>query len=81
MENLKRWAFLCLILIMALALRWTGIDWDGYHHYHPDERYITWVATTIEWPADLSEALTPTQSSLNPFYWYPEAAPKWPDIP
>jgi 4-amino-4-deoxy-L-arabinose transferase-like glycosyltransferase len=74
MQYWKRWALLCLILIMALALRWTGIDWDGYHHYHPDERYITWVATTIEWPADLSEALNPTQSSLNPFYWYPEAA-------
>jgi 4-amino-4-deoxy-L-arabinose transferase-like glycosyltransferase len=74
MQKWKQWALLCLILITALALRWTGIDWDGYHHYHPDERYITWVATTIEWPADLSQALNPTQSSLNPFYWHPEAA-------
>lgn len=74
MQSWKQWALLSLILLVALALRWTGIDWDGYHHFHPDERYITWVATTIEWPADLAEALNPTQSPLNPFYWYPEAA-------
>lgn len=61
------------ILLVGLALRWTGLDWDGYHHYHPDERYITWVATTIEWPTDWSVALEPTQSTFNPFYWAPEA--------
>jgi hypothetical protein len=74
MGSWKYWLLFGLILLVALALRWTGIDWDGYHHYHPDERYITWVATTIEWPADLAEAFNPTRSSLNPFYWYPEAA-------
>ena len=73
MQSWKQWTLFSLILLAALALRWTGIDWDGYHHYHPDERYITWVATTIEWPADLADALNPTKSSLNPFYWYPEA--------
>jgi len=73
MQSWKHWLLIGLILFVALTLRWTGIDWDDYHHYHPDERYITWVATTIEWPADLAEALNPTQSSLNPFYWYPEA--------
>ncbi|MCK5922524.1 MAG: hypothetical protein KAG66_16405, partial [Methylococcales bacterium] len=62
-----------LILVVAAALRMTGIDWDDYHHYHPDERYITWVATTIEWPSSWREGLNPATSPLNPFYWPPEA--------
>lgn len=74
MQSWKQWALLALILLVALAFRWTGIDWDGYQHYHPDERYITWVATTIEWPSALDEAFDPTQSPLNPFYWHPQAA-------
>ncbi|HEX6384753.1 MAG TPA: phospholipid carrier-dependent glycosyltransferase, partial [Anaerolineae bacterium] len=65
---------LLLILLGAAALRLTGIDWDDYHHFHPDERYITWVATTVEWPDSWRAALVPTESSLNPFYWPPEAA-------
>ncbi|MFN2161291.1 MAG: phospholipid carrier-dependent glycosyltransferase [Candidatus Promineifilaceae bacterium] len=73
MRNWKQWALLVLILLAALAFRWTGIDWDSYNHYHPDERYITWVATTIEWPANLADGLIPNKSSLNPFYWYPGA--------
>ncbi|MEM7116701.1 MAG: phospholipid carrier-dependent glycosyltransferase [Chloroflexota bacterium] len=73
--RMKVWEYGLLLLILAvgLALRWTGLDWDGYHHYHPDERYITWVATTIEWPNDLAVALSPTRSTFNPFYWSPEA--------
>ena len=73
MQSWKQWYLLGLILLVALALRWTGLDWDNYQHYHPDERYITWVASTIEWPADLRSAFEPSLSSLNPFYWYPEA--------
>ena len=69
----KYWLLLGLILVIAAALRLTGIDWDAYNHYNPDERYITWVATTIEAPADWSTALEPTASSFNPFYW-PEDA-------
>ncbi|MEJ2749717.1 MAG: hypothetical protein P8183_17690, partial [Anaerolineae bacterium] len=65
---------LALILLVAAGLRLTGIDWDGYHHYHPDERYITWVATTIEWPDDWRTALQPHESSFNPYYWPPDAA-------
>lgn len=62
-----------IILLTATALRLTGIAWDDYHHYHPDERYITWVATTIEWPADWRTALDPIQSTMNPYYWPEEA--------
>ncbi len=66
--------FVVLILVVAAALRLTGLDWDGYQHYHPDERYITWVATTIERPSNLKTVLNPRQSTFNPYYWPPDAA-------
>ena len=51
MRKWIQWLLLAAILMLALALRWTGIDWDDYNHNHPDERYIAWVATSIEWPS------------------------------
>ncbi|MCO5183026.1 MAG: glycosyltransferase family 39 protein [Anaerolineae bacterium] len=74
---MKRWVWptlLVLVLVVAAWLRLTHIDWDEYHHFHPDERYISWVATTIEWPDDLATGLTPNRSSFNPFYWPPDAS-------
>jgi 4-amino-4-deoxy-L-arabinose transferase-like glycosyltransferase len=73
MRNWIQWLILAVILLLALALRWTGIDWDDYNHNHPDERYITWVATTIEWPSSWRDALDPVRSSFNPFYWPADA--------
>lgn len=67
---------LVLIIIGAAALRWTGLDWDGYAHFHPDERYIHWVATTIEWPDSLRTAFSPSASTFNPYYWPPDAESK-----
>ena len=61
------------VLLGAAALRLTGLDWDSYNHYHPDERFITWVATTIEAPARLDAAFDPHRSSFNPYYWPPDA--------
>ena len=57
------------ILLIAAVFRWTALDWDQYRHFHPDERYITWVATTIERPSNFATALIPDQSTFNPFYW------------
>ena len=71
MRNWLQWLLLAAILLLALALRWTGIDWDDYNHYHPDERYITWVATSIEWPSSWAGILDPERSTFNPFYWPP----------
>ena len=73
MQRWLQWSLLLIILIAAAAFRLTGLDWDGYHHYHPDERYITWIATTIERPSSLVTALDPHQSPINPFYWPPDA--------
>ena len=64
---------LVLILVVAAGLRWSGLDWDEYRHYHPDERHIAWVASSISWPDDWSTALQPEQSPFNPFYWSPTA--------
>lgn len=72
----KRWIeglLLLFILLIAAGLRWTGLDWDDYNHHHPDERYITWVATSIEWPSEWATAFDPVQSSFNPYYWPADA--------
>lgn len=72
---------LILILLVAAALRLTGLDWDSYNHYHPDERFITWVATTIEAPASLDVAFDPHRSSFNPYYWPPGAQSQGINVP
>ena len=66
-------ASLLFILLAAGYFRLGHNGWDGYHHYHPDERFIAWVGTSIEWPASLATAFQPHQSSLNPYYWPPDA--------
>ena len=44
-------------------------------HAHPDERHVTWVATSITWPADVSTILDPLESTINPFRWPPSVRP------
>jgi hypothetical protein len=73
---MRRWQLagvLILVLAVTAVSRFTGLDWDNYQHYHPDERYISWVATTIEWPESWQTAFNPQKSPFNPYYW-PENA-------
>ncbi|UCG23384.1 MAG: phospholipid carrier-dependent glycosyltransferase [Chloroflexota bacterium] len=72
----KRTQFVILILILLIAafLRLSSVDWDEYNNYHPDERYIAWVATSIEWPEEWQTAFQPEESTFNPFYWPPGAS-------
>jgi 4-amino-4-deoxy-L-arabinose transferase-like glycosyltransferase len=73
---MKKWheaAILLLIVLVAAILRLTAIDWDDYNHYHPDERYIAWVATSIESPRNWGTAFKPHQSPFNPYYWPKES--------
>ncbi len=69
---------LAVILLTAAALRLYGLDWDGFQHHHPDERYITWVATTIEFPSlgttDWSALWRPETSTFDPFHWPTQAS-------
>ena len=60
---------LLLLLVMGGWLRFTHLDWDGLRHTHPDESYINWVETTIEWSGGPKTWLHPEHSSLNPFFW------------
>jgi 4-amino-4-deoxy-L-arabinose transferase-like glycosyltransferase len=46
---LKR-APVLVTLLVAAALRLTGLNWDGGIAAHPDERYIVGVAESLRWP-------------------------------
>ncbi len=61
------------ILILSLALRLYDVNWDEGHHAHPDERWISIVATEIRWPDDLSTAFDPHATTWNPLYNYNES--------
>ena len=73
MDKRTQFVLLVLILLAAAVLRFANVDWDDYNHYHPDERHITWVGTSIEWPDDWRTAFQPNKSPFNPFYWPPDA--------
>jgi len=54
------------ILLMGAYLRFTGIEWDGNQHLHPDERFLTMVETSIKPVDTLREYFDTASSSLNP---------------
>ena len=61
-----------LILLLALALRLYGIDWDQGGLFHPDERAILFRVNDLSWPplSDLGVLLDVDESPLNP-RWFP----------
>jgi len=65
-SNKQEWLIFLAILIIAVFLRLAGVAWDQNQHLHPDERYMTMVASEISWPSSLSEYLNPETSSLSP---------------
>jgi hypothetical protein len=69
MSKWTQLVLLAIVLIVAALFRLSDLDWDAFNHYHPDERYIAWVATTVEIPQDLATGLKPQESTFNPFYW------------
>ena len=64
------WSLLLLVLILAAgaALRLYGLNWDGGHWLHPDERQIYFTVLDLGWPDSLAQALSPG-SSLNPRFF------------
>lgn len=40
---------LIIIILLAVAFRFYGLNWDQGQHFHPDERMITMVADKISW--------------------------------
>ena len=61
-----------LILLLAIALRLYGIDWDQGGLFHPDERAILFRVNDLSWPplSDLGVLLDVDESPLNP-RWFP----------
>lgn len=58
---------LALIVLLAISLRVYGYNWDQNQHLHPDERFLTMVATDSRLPASFSDYLDPKTSTLNPY--------------
>ncbi len=54
------------VLLVAAALRLTGVDWDQGHHLHPDERFLTMVAGALEAPERWTDWFDTARSPLNP---------------
>ncbi len=65
-RSLKSTIALLSILVLAAILRLQGLDWDQGCHLHPDERFLTTVASSLKWPSGLLEYLDQKRSPLNP---------------
>jgi YYY domain-containing protein len=59
-------ALVVLILLVGATLRLTGVDWDQGQHLHPDERFLTMVATSVSAPGSIGEYLDTATSPANP---------------
>jgi YYY domain-containing protein len=60
-------AAVVLILFIGLVFRVHGFDWDSGTHQHPDERFMTYVATDTAIPPSLGNYFDTQRSSLNPY--------------
>ncbi len=58
--------YFVMILGVAAFSRFYGNNWDQGQHLNPDERFLTMVATGMEWPASVKEYLDTDRSKLNP---------------
>ena len=58
---------LAAILLLAGILRFTGLDWDEHQHLHPDERFLTMVENSLQWPQSFKEYLDTANNPLNPY--------------
>lgn len=60
-----------IIFLFAFGLRIFGLNWDDNNHLHPDERFLTMVASDIKLPSSISNYFDSSLSPLNP-YNYPQ---------
>jgi YYY domain-containing protein len=58
---------LLLVLLLAAYFRFSGLDWDENHHLHPDERFLTIVASSLSTVSDPLSYLRTSESTLNPY--------------
>jgi len=56
-----------LIVLLVFAFRLYGFNWDSDQHLHPDERFLTMVASDISLPGKISDYFDPQTSTLSPY--------------
>jgi YYY domain-containing protein len=68
----RRWgwavtgALLVAILAAGAYFRFLGVDWDQGQHLHPDERFLTMVASNFQLPPDFTGYMDSQTSTMNP---------------
>lgn len=55
------------ILALGAYFRFNGLNWDQDQHLHPDERFLTIVASKLSPAPDLATYLSPSRSPLSPY--------------
>jgi YYY domain-containing protein len=67
-DHLQQWAVLAVILLVAAAFRLYGLEtWDSDSHQHPDERFLTIVASAVSTPPSIGDYFNTQRSTLNPY--------------
>jgi YYY domain-containing protein len=54
------------ILILGAYFRFTGVNWDQGTHMHPDERFLTWVVSSMQPVKSIGDYFNTATSTLNP---------------
>jgi hypothetical protein len=68
-ELKRRWLYdlaLVVVLVVAAAFRFQGVEWDSGQNLHPDERFLTGVETQLQGVDDFKEYWDTANSTLNP---------------
>ena len=60
-------AALLFILLLGGYFRFSGIDWDGTQHLHPDERFLTDTTSLLQTTFNPLTYLRTSESPLNPY--------------
>ncbi len=60
-------AALFLLLLFGAFFRLDGLRWEGGHHLHPDERFISMVEEKLSFPSGLAEYFDSLRSPANPY--------------
>lgn len=55
-----------VIVLVGLAFRVSGLDWDRRRLMHPDERFLVMTTATLSLPSSVGEYLDGERSPLNP---------------
>src|SRR6266496_3752938 len=56
-------------MLLGLALRLYGLNWDQGNSFHPDERQILFQVMKLAWPTSFAQFRDPVHSPLNPHFF------------